>query len=138
MKTTWGFNKEILFHYSRKDQHKSELEVPSSWFASELWTGVDKKYSWWYMGSYGNSCVYRIAPYNNVLGYPHSFTSKRIFSAIYSFYRTVFCTRSPLYPISISNYSLFYIILYNYHILFLLFNNNIVNINCKSQFLKNR
>jgi hypothetical protein len=57
-------------------------------------------------------------------------------------------TRSPLknilYPLyflqysflysftSIFNYSLFYIILYNYHILFLLFNNNIVNINYKS------
>jgi hypothetical protein len=39
---------------------------------------------------------------------------------------------------SISTYSLFYIIPYNYHILFLLFNNNIVNINYKPRFLKNR
>jgi hypothetical protein len=52
------------------------------------------------------------------------------------FYNIFVHTHPPLYTTYIFNYSLFYIILYNYHILFLLFNNNTVNINCKSQFLK--
>jgi hypothetical protein len=74
-------------------------------------------------------------------GYPHWLSLNSIFKkysllfiVFYDFYSIVF-----LYSFtSIFNYSLFYIILYNYHILFLLLNNNILNINCKSQFLKNR
>jgi hypothetical protein len=44
---------------------------------------------------------------------------------IYNFYNTVFVFTL------ISDYLLFYIISYKYHISFLLFNNNTVNIKCK-------
>jgi hypothetical protein len=61
------------------------------------------------------------------------FLSFTVFSNSYS---TIFRTHKPLNPPFISNYSLFYIISYNFHLLFLLFDNNIVNLNCESQFLK--
>jgi hypothetical protein len=55
------------------------------------------------------------------------------------FYSTIFsiiCTCRTLNSYSISNYALIYIILYNYHLLFSLPNNNIVNIICETQILK--
>jgi hypothetical protein len=85
--------------------------------------------------------------HNLLLCYPHSFTSKfhlkkNILCPLqftlkdFSFYSTVFRNYEPLNPTSISNYPLFYIITYNYHLLFLLSDNNIVHANCESQFLK--